>query len=71
MEIKKVTDTIKKIVYYSIPLIIFFVICLKGLNNSIWLDEAFSLSMIQQNFYEIIKNTAIDVHPPLYYIILY
>lgn len=39
-------------------------------NNSIWLDEAFSLSMIKQSYIDIIKNTAIDVHPPLYYILL-
>ena len=70
MDSNKAVKIIKKIIYYLTPLIIFLTMYLQIFNDSIWLDEAFSLSMIQQNFCEMIKNTAIDVHPPLYYLIL-
>ena len=36
-------------------------------NNSIWLDESFSIGVIKRSFSDIINITAIDVHPPLYY----
>lgn len=37
----------------------------------LWRDEAFSFVMAQQNVIDIIKTTAIDFNPPLYYIILH
>lgn len=66
----KIIKNTKTILYYVIPLGIFIWCSQMIFNDSIWLDEAFSLSMIQQSFIDIIKNTAIDVHPPLYYILL-
>ena len=36
-------------------------------NASIWFDEAFSAYIIQFNFWDIVKYTASDVHPPFYY----
>jgi len=38
-------------------------------NNNIWTDEAFTMQLIRSNLPDIIYGTAIDVHPPLYYII--
>lgn len=67
---EKIIKNVKTTIYYVIPWGI-FIWCSKMIfNDSIWLDEAFSLSMIQQSFIDIIKNTAIDVHPPLYYMLL-
>ena len=66
----KIIKNVERIAYYAIPIILFIIYFQTIFNNSIWLDEAFSMSMIQQNFGEMIYNTAIDVHPPLYYIIL-
>jgi len=37
----------------------------------LWRDEAFSFVMSQQNIVDIVKTTAIDFNPPLYYIILH
>lgn len=37
---------------------------------SIWFDEAFSAYLIRFNPVEIIKYTAADMHPPLYYLLL-
>lgn len=39
-------------------------------NESFWSDEAFSLQIIKHSYASIIKITAGDVHPPLYYFIL-
>lgn len=69
-QVKKYINSIIKILYYLIPISILIWCMQMVFNNSIWLDEAFSLSMIEQSFVDIIKNTAIDVHPPLYYIIV-
>lgn len=38
-------------------------------NNSVWQDEAYTMTMIKRNFTDIVKTTADDVHPPLYYFI--
>lgn len=38
-------------------------------NKSIWIDEAYTMEMVRENdFLGIIKTTAKDVHPPLYYL---
>lgn len=42
----------------------------EALSYDIWVDEAFSLRMIQHPYQNMIQLTAQDVHPPLYYIIL-
>lgn len=39
-------------------------------NPSIIGDETFSMSLTKGSFIDIIRNTARDVHPPLYYLIL-
>jgi len=36
----------------------------------LWVDEAFTLKLIERTYREIINITAIDVHPPIYYLIL-
>src|SRR5690606_29600904 len=36
----------------------------------LWRDEAFSFVMAQQSVLDIIKTTAVDFNPPLYYILL-
>ncbi len=38
-------------------------------NNNIWTDEAFTMQLLGNSYIGIIKGTAIDVHPPLYYFI--
>ena len=44
---------------------------INGLSDeSIWLDEGISLSLVRENPFSIIITTARDVHPPLYYLIL-
>ena len=52
-------------------IVIAFIFYLIGISHeSLWCDEAFSANMAEFGFLDIIKNTALDVHPPLYYILL-
>ncbi|MBI4101108.1 glycosyltransferase family 39 protein [Candidatus Microgenomates bacterium] len=37
---------------------------------SIWHDEAFTIMLIDYDWSEILRRTALDVHPPLYYLVL-
>src|SRR3989338_10168996 len=37
---------------------------------SLWHDESFSALLVQYNFPEMISRIQMDVHPPLYYIVL-
>lgn len=40
-------------------------------NRNIWTDEAYTMELVRENnFWGIVKNTAKDVHPPLYYLIV-
>lgn len=40
-------------------------------NKNIWTDEAYTMELVRGNhFWGIIRNTANDVHPPLYYLIV-
>lgn len=43
---------------------------LQAFNYDLWVDEAFSLHLIQHSPMDVIRLTAMDVHPPLYYLIL-
>lgn len=39
-------------------------------NNNVWFDEAYTLSLIQHNYSEVIEILKSDMHPPLYFISL-
>lgn len=39
-------------------------------NQSTWLDETFTLKLIEKSYLDVVKITAMDVHPPLYYLML-
>jgi mannosyltransferase len=44
---------------------------LRGLDaESVWLDEAFSIGIARVGLDEVLYETRLDVHPPLYYILL-
>lgn len=38
-------------------------------NDSVWQDEAYTMNILRNDFVGIVKTTADDVHPPLYYFI--
>lgn len=41
-----------------------------GMKQSVWFDEAYSIALAQHSFADIVRLTAADVHPPLYYFLL-
>lgn len=41
-----------------------------GLQQSVWFDEAYSISLVTHSYGELVHLTSIDVHPPLYYLLL-
>jgi len=45
---------------------------LRGLaSESVWLDEAFAIGIARAGLDEVLYETRLDVHPPLYYIVLH
>ncbi len=49
----------------------FFLCLMIGMAQSVWFDEAYSIELAKRPIAEIIRLTSLDVHPPLYYIILH
>ena len=41
-----------------------------GLRQSVWFDEAYSILLAKQSVGELLRLTALDTHPPLYYLLL-
>lgn len=41
-----------------------------GLNQSVWFDEAYSIMLAKQPAVQLVQLTALDTHPPLYYLLL-
>jgi 4-amino-4-deoxy-L-arabinose transferase-like glycosyltransferase len=41
-----------------------------GLSQSVWFDEAYSIMLAKQPIGQLLHLTAVDTHPPLYYILL-
>ena len=45
---------------------------LRGLaSESVWLDEAFAIGIARAGLDEVLYETRLDVHPPLYYVVLH
>lgn len=52
--------------------LIFVVISLSiGMSQSVWFDEAYSITLAKRPIGELVHLTAIDVHPPVYYLFLH
>ncbi len=49
-------------------LILFLLNFIRIFDNNFWVDEAFTVNLVQRSLPEIITTTAADVHPPLYYL---
>lgn len=59
----------KNVMFYAVPLLFLLMGILTCFNDTIWVDEAFSVELVKHSFVDIIKLDATDVHPPLYYLI--
>lgn len=54
----------------ALSVVVILIEAFEAFSYDIWVDEAFSLRMIEHSWFEIVQLTAMDVHPPLYYFIL-
>lgn len=63
-------NTKTKVGFIIVYIILAVLIVTLGFGEEIWLDESFSIHMMDHSLDEIIHFTSIDVHPPLYYFIL-
>ena len=49
---------------------VFALVMFVGLGQSIWFDEGYSLQLAKRPVGELLALTAVDAHPPLYYLLL-
>lgn len=61
---------IKKIGYYGTPILLLFLIIMSAFHKTVWVDETYSLSIINHSYIEMLRLATMDVHPPLYYLLL-
>lgn len=59
-----------QLIYMMLVVVSILLYLLLAIDCSVWADEAYTMVMIKHSFSEIVKITAADVHPPLYYILL-
>jgi 4-amino-4-deoxy-L-arabinose transferase-like glycosyltransferase len=71
MELASKKTTTVGILLLVIVLIGLFLRAYHLAGESFWIDESFSVWMAKQSLPQIVQNTAVDVHPPLYYFILH
>lgn len=67
---KKMISNLIGVVSFAISFVVAVMIMLKTGSGDIWYDEVFSVAFVQGSLKDIIVNTAMDVHPPLYYLYL-
>lgn len=70
IEKTKLREKILKCIYYGVPFLFVVLLVPTIFSNSVWTDETFSLELSRKSLAELIRLDAMDVHPPLYYIIL-
>lgn len=63
-------DKLKVILIYALAIIVCILTLPPIFTNGIMLDEAYSIYLAKGNIIDIVNETALDVHPPLYYLIL-
>lgn len=66
------TQTYKKILRVQIGMIILMSVCLLPIlfKPCIWYDESFTINIVRKPLSELLRITALDVHPPLYYLVV-
>lgn len=61
-------DILCKGLLYAFTIGLFLMSYVRVFDNTFWGDEAYTIRLSQMNFLEMVRNTANDVHPPLYYL---
>lgn len=63
-------DRVYKWLIIAVPLLAAVISLWIGLRQSVWFDEAYSIMVAKRSASEIIRLSALDTHPPLYYLVL-
>jgi uncharacterized membrane protein len=61
----------RKIVWVLLPVVGFVLLILGNTHESLWADEAFTMALTAHNPVDIWRITSADVHPPLFYYMLW
>ncbi len=64
------SDNVKVFLIYILAIVTCILVVPTVFTKGIMLDEAYSIYLAQGNVIDIVRETAVDVHPPLYYLIL-
>lgn len=67
---KKILNWIIRLVVVAITIYLFRLNYVRIFEENLWGDEAFTGNIIRMSIPDLIHKTAIDVHPPLYYLVL-
>jgi len=67
----RLTDTQSRIIFGVSSTLSAFLMFWRINKWSFWFDESYTSALLNTNFSEILKLTSLDVHPPLYYFVLY
>ena len=68
--ISRIPDRSWRFFAISYAMVLFSLNFIRIFDNNFWLDESFSINLAKMDFTGMIRATAADVHPPLYYAIL-
>ena len=60
----------QSVITYAVLIICSFVFISLCFNNNVWLDEAFTATLVHTDFYDVIRRSMADTLPPLYNILL-
>lgn len=67
----KGTNITRCVTALRVLIILMFAIAVAcSFSASVWTDEAFTFGLIKMSYTDVVKYTAMDVHPPLYYLLL-
>ena len=58
------------VVSLGAAMVVFAVVLLLSIGQSVWFDEGYSLVLAKSDMPELLSLTAVDAHPPLYYVLL-
>lgn len=70
MKRHQLRTNVRTLLFYLIPVVFLLFTLASCFSSSIWVDESFSLALTTHPVAEIIRLDALDVHPPLYYLLL-
>ena len=58
------------VVSLGAAMVVFAVVLLLSIGQSVWFDEGYSLVLAKSDMPELLSLTAVDAHPPLYYVLM-